>query len=373
MVRFYSILICLLSYLTSSGQGLPGSVITLQGDTLRGMVVEKSGQQRVQLYTEPRSQPRTFSPDQLRGYSVRRGFLIRSAVVRQATDSVAACFVVARQLGRASVYAYADETGLLLQPSETDTLYELTKFNWHLLLNRHLSGCPSLDFSNGRILDITFTDPHVLQLVARYNVCLEPTWQAGTLPRQSIWTKGIGVRAGYAHVFRKATEDNQAVSGSGRYVGAEWVGLRASGLQASISGTYTDLTAHTPYYSLWLGRAMLQQEKVRTQMLSVGGSIGKRIGQPRRPGLFVGFGMSFDYQLQQLSETWEQQAGSGDPIRTGTFRTSGNLSMHLDALAGVVAPVGPRQDIRLLAVYQHYIVDMPRTIGVQAVYSFFWK
>ena len=227
-------------------QGLPGYVLTLSGDTLRGTLTEARQRRQVHLLGTD-GQLRKFDPAQIHGYGLRDHPPIKSAIVRQASGGTAHYFVIPRLLGPASLYAFDNEKGLLLQPA-ADTLYELSAYNWHLLLNRYLSGCPTLSMSDDEVLNTPFEEWRIIQLLTRYNRCQTPRWQPTPGIRNSVFRRGLGLEASLGNLQNDRFYSNQPSHGTSQQLVLALSFLRASGLQSDLGLGYTRLVYQTNFF-----------------------------------------------------------------------------------------------------------------------------
>lgn len=376
MPRLYFLLFFLVTSITAQAQGLPGYVLTLTGDTLRGTVVEQQNVQRIALYTAGSKVPQQFRPSQVSGYGLRNQPAIRPRVVHLASGADSVYFVVPLQVGTASVYSYSDETGLLLLPPGTDTLQELMATNWHILVNRYLRGCPTLDPSNNRILQLSFTERNVRQVLMEYNQCLDPQWKPGvnnTSPTRSVWRSGLGVRVTPLYSFYREKGDIQSANGQGYQIGLEWVNVRANGLQTTLSGSYFYLSEKTPIYRDDFPESAYVQYLNRYKLLDIAITVGKRFGRPSRPSFLLGMGVGGTYNLNSEFETKQHLTNPASLQTTGVYQESGGVRMHVGVNAGTIVPLGTHHEVRVAAAYQHYIFARMHTVGLQLAYTWFRK
>ncbi|WP_139920682.1 hypothetical protein [Hymenobacter sp. DG01] len=348
-------------------------MLTLTGDTLRGIVVER-GQQLVALHSAPKAAPQIFRPAQVQGYGLRGRAAIRSRVVRLAAGQDSTFFVVPVQLGRASLYAYPNETGMLLLPPAADTLQELTAINWHVLLNRYLTGCPTLDHSNNRIIQLSFTERNVRQVFMEYNQCLDPAWKSTPSPTRTVWRNGLGLLLTPRHQLNGS--DN-LLNKNSLPVGLEWIHVRASGLQTTLSTSYAASSGKTELRATSPQALTEEQVFLRQRTLDITVGIGRRLGRPGRLALVPGIGVGGLYNLRSEATVKERPRGSSAPLQTvAVYQDRTGFLMHAEAVLGAVLPLGAQQEVRLAAFYQYYVfgLDIKRgAVGLQLAYDWFWK
>ncbi|GAB2794690.1 hypothetical protein HNQ93_003910 [Hymenobacter luteus] len=348
-------------------------MLTLTGDTLRGIVVER-GQQLVALHSAPKAAPQIFRPAQVQGYGLRGRAAIRSQVVRLASGQDSTFFVVPVQLGRASLYAYPNETGLLLLPPAADTLQELTAINWHVLLNRYLTGCPTLDHSNNRIIQLSFTERNVRQVFMEYNQCLDPAWKSTPSPTRTVWRNGLGLQLTPRHQF---LDSDGLLSKNSIPVGLEWVHVRASGLQTVLSVSYAAWSNRTELNPPFPQALTEEQTFYRQQTLDLAIGIGRRLGRPGRVAVVPGIGFGGLYFLHSEATVKERPRGSNIPLQTSNvYRGDNGLMVHAEATLGAVLPLGNHQEVRLGAFYRYYLYGVRGVWGeasLQLAYDWFRK
>ncbi|WP_157547517.1 hypothetical protein [Hymenobacter sp. DG25A] len=372
MIRFYGFILTLFCSLSAYGQGLPGYIITMQGDTIRGDVAEKSGQ-RLYLYTSSENQPKILEADQVLGYGLEGNVPIFSRRVRMGSGSIVSCFVLPQQIGPASLYSFANDFGMLLLPAATDTLYELTATNWHVVLNKYLRACPTLQHTSSEILALSFSEANMQKVLTQYNQCIEPDWKPQYQSNKSAWKQAIGVSTNALRVpLGEEGFYGQKPSGWGGQFGVEWLAFRASGLQTIVKLDYSALFESTPPYQVISngGTSIDIEERLRArlQFLSATLLIGKQIWPARRPNLIVGGGTGIDLISLGEVETEQRALGSTASFKVvSTSNNPGELRFHLDAYAGVSIPLSPRREVRLNAVYRHYIPDFGLP-GIQLAY-----
>lgn len=370
MLRFYTILIFLVGSLTSQAQGLPGYLITLAGDTIPGSVADATS--HLLFYDQPNGEGRKVWPKQVRGYGLRGRTAVRSRPVRLATGADSMRFVRPVQVGKASLYSYTHDTGLLLLPPASDTLYELTAANWRVLFNRHLHDCPTMDYTSWQMAQLPFTDKNIRHTIIHYSQCLGPEGQPEAEPQPGIWRHGLGVRTG---AYFGGQQENSP-KGRGYLAGLEWTAVRASGWQMSLLGAYSPYTMQAESYSFISNRGTNTdvQNVVRHHWLMLDLSFGQRIGRPNNPNLYLGGSVGAFYGLAQSEEYQERPTGSNAPFQTMYTQTStGGLAPYLALSGGVIWPISSHHEVRVLATYQHFLPTTLGMIGGQAAYTLFWK
>ncbi|UOQ77841.1 hypothetical protein MUN84_04065 [Hymenobacter sp. 5516J-16] len=366
-----------LFFVTASahGQGLPGYVLTLTGDTLLGTVVEQQNEQQIALYTSRSRVPQLFQARQVRGYGLRNQPAILPRVVHLASGVDSVYFVLPLQVGSASVYSYSDETGLLLLSPGADTLQELTATNWHVLVNRYLRGCATFDPSSNRILQLSFTERNVRQVLMEFNQCMNPQWRPGTStnPRSSVWRSGLGLRMMPLYSRYRGKGDGQSANGQGYQLGLEWVNVRANGLQTTLSGSYFYLSDKTSVYRYAFPEAAYRQDINRYKLLDINVTAGKRFGRPSRPALLLGIGTGGTYNLNSETEVKQHLTNPASLQTSDVHQESGGAKIHVGFTTGTIVPIGTHHEMRMAATYQHYILSGLHIIGLQLGYTWFRK
>ncbi|TGE23800.1 hypothetical protein E5K00_00875 [Hymenobacter aquaticus] len=373
MIRLYFFLFLLISTAAARAQGLPGFVITTSGDTLPGDVVEKSGQ-RLLFYPASRQAAQVYRPDQLRGYGLRGHAPILSKVVQLATGADSARFVLLQTPGPASLYSFSNDQGLLLGTAASDTLYELTASNWHVVLNRYLRACPSLRHTDPALMALPFSEADIRRVLVQYNTCVEPQWQPRPRTNYSGWRKGVGV---HLAVLRTAQGffDSQVYAQS-REVGLEWTGIRASGLQSGIQLDYIQLNGYSPVIEVAGPRQTVLEERLisRSHVLAPVLTVGKRFGKVRRPNFYLGGGLGFAFLLDGTREIQQRAAGSTTEFqRVSLTRESFGGAVFATVSTGVLLPLSSSQEVRLNATYQRILVGSVNSFGAQLAYYWLLK
>lgn len=337
-------------------QGLPGYVVTLNGDTVRGFVAETDAQ-RIAFYKQPGAVPQYFRPGRIRAYGLgpQTVYTSRLARLRSGRDSLR--FVRPLLLGPASLYsASSDSVKLLLHSPATDTLYELTAYNWNLLFNRHLRGCPDLDFSDVRILSQRFEARILQALVVRYNQCVRPDWKpvrptTSTLQRRLTLTGGTIAYAAYAAPQLPAEAENRR--DPGLTFGAELRLLHSSGWWISGGLALQHLRGGSKPFSIYTGSSVIMATRTETfdlRQVLLHGNLGRSFGQPGRfrPFIFTsaGLGTCFNSQTRTevvysaiLPSSYQQADRSGQTVWQAALGAGGWL------------PLGPRYDLQFSMSY----------------------
>lgn len=362
MIRFYLLAGLLLASLVSFGQGLAGYVLTPSGDTLRGFVREK-GNGRVLFYPAASAAPRSFRATQLRGYGLTGNSPVYSRVVRLSTGADSVRFVLARLVGAATLYSYDDEHGLLLGTAATDTLHELSAQNWHLLLNRWLTGCASLNHTSEQMLQLPYSAQTVEQVIYQYNRCVQPQAATPARPRKQAWRQGIAGRlAGYTSFARWAPS-----------AGLEWTALRASGLQLGLHLDYTYLSEYSAVSVVNNARPPVERRTFyQLSLASPTVSLGRRFGRPQRISLYTGAGLGFDFIAHSNVQNEERPLGSSAPFQIISSGRFGVGTGHLDACLGTILPLSDRQELRVSAVYRQYLsLPLSGLAGLQLAYYWY--
>ncbi|UYZ63610.1 hypothetical protein [Hymenobacter weizhouensis] len=375
MKHFYCLFTFLLFTFAAAAQGLPGYVITLSGDTLRGYVREKKNQQLV-VYPNESNTTLVFRPAQLRGYGLRNQPLIKSYPVRLSTGHDSTRFVAPLQVGPVSLYSYADESGLLLRPAASDTLYELTPITWRLLFNRHLHGCSTLNHTSREIFDLSFSRTTIARLITRYNQCLDPTWKAVSTSERPMWRYGIGVHTGGQQLtpFKgKFWQPNQGTWQSWE-AGFDWIAQRANGLQTVLSASYLHFAGKTsPYQAISTTGATVEQRGSGSSGVLLGNvQVTQRLGNPRRRlQPITGVGIGLGYMAWERSITEQRLPNSSSSFQTTAVDTdAGGAVFRVEALAGVLLPIGVRKDASVSVHYQYYYSAF-QSIGLQIAYHLY--
>ncbi|TGE28047.1 hypothetical protein [Hymenobacter metallicola] len=347
MKHFYLATLLLCGTVGASAQGLPGYVITPAGDTLRGIVAEKSPQ-RIGLY-RPNAPIALYRPEQLRGYGVGRQAAYLSRIVHLSTGADSVRFVHPVLQGRASLYTSG--TDALLQPAGQQELYELTPLNWHLLFHRYLSGCPNLAVSTPEALQKPFSKEEVERQIILYNSC-GPTGQSLTFTEDHSqgWLARYGFWGGTTLTSMKLNDNfrdylpSRTKPGSGYVLGLEAMAVRANGLflggQVVFSQHQTETAPYT--YSLYATPApqtFTETLAFRYLQTSIRGSIGSSFGPPRLVTPFgsVGLAMTSTYQtkeiITQTSSPTGPQTLEKDLENGGNFYLEGNLGIWIRSSA----------------------------------------
>ncbi|MCB2377416.1 hypothetical protein LGH70_07480 [Hymenobacter sp. BT635] len=373
MVRFYWLLCLLFVGKIGWAQGLPGYVLTTVGDTLRGDVVEKSGQ-RVHFYPAGDEPVQHYRPSQLRGYGLRNHAPILSKVVQLATGADSARFVLLQTAGPASLYSFANDQGLLLGMG-TDTLYELTAVNWHVVLNRHLRACASLRHTAPELMALPFSEADIRRVLVRYNTCVEPQWQSRPHVNYSGWRKAVGVHLGMLRTGERSLFDQESYIQT-RQAGLEWGGIRASGLQSGIQLGYVNITGRTRAVQVQGPNKMLLEERqiYRSHTISPALTVGKRFGRMRRPNFYLGGGLGLALNIHDTRETQQRAAGSNtDFQRVSTTGNAGVGELYATVSTGVLLTLPSDREVRLNAMYQRFLISDITLLGVQLAYYWLLK
>jgi hypothetical protein len=339
MLRLYFTTLLTLFGIAALGQGLPGYIVTLKGDTLRGIVRESGQQSGVSLFV-PHQPERRFTAAEVRGYGLLHRSLVQSYPVKRAIGQLAYAFALPEQEGTVSLFSFADEFGLLLRPTKNDTLYELTASNWHLMLHRNLGQCQAIDFTSAGFLSKPYTESRVQQYVAQYNKCVEPSWRP-TANHSSVWWPGITAYTSRFNARRDsepASNQPQQPTGSGWQAGLDWTTLRASGLQTSLGISYAYLRLPTSDYA--------GQRSFTSPLLTAGINLSQRIAKPNGFGAVVGGGMRLGY-------------------------SAGIVGLVYQAKVGGLLPFGRRQEVELAGTFQRF-TDV-NCVGLQAAYTLYKK
>lgn len=386
MIRLYAIvLILLIRFAPAKGQGLPGYIITLQGDSIAGSIREKKHQMLL-LYPSTGGARQHFRAEQVQGYGLLDRPAIRSRVVRLASGADSTFFVLPIELGQVSLFSYVNETGLLLLPSASDTLQELTSANWQLLSNRYLRGCATLNPASNKVLDMRFTTDNVRLLLSRYNYCSSTTRKVNRPSTASPWRYGLGLQAGAVSSTLRSRDiptNKKSVEATGwaKQAAVEWTAVRASGLQVGLGVGYKQLAFHDVPYRLEqsLPVPLEQQDYSQIEALTLAVSLGKRWGgHPARPSFYGGAGLGSNFLLGEQGYSEQRLAGTTAPfqkVKGSEYSSSGDGAVlaHLDVQAGVLFPLGKRQEIRLTTAYQYYVFSRLHGVGAQLAYFWFWK
>lgn len=386
MIRLYAIILLLLiRFAPAKSQGLPGYIITLQGDSVTGSIREKKHQVLL-LYPSAGGARQYFRASQVQGYGLLDRSAIRSRVVRLAAGADSTFFVLPIELGPVSLFSYVSETGLLLRPSASDTLQELTSANWQLLFNRYLRGCATLNPASNEVLDMRFTTDNVRLLLSRYNYCSSTTRKANRPSMASPWRYGLGLQAGAVSITLRSKDiltNKKSVEATGwaKQAGIEWTAIRASGLQVGLGVGYKQLAFHDASYQLEqnIPTPLEQQDYSQSEVLTIAISLGKRWGgHPARPSFYGGASLGSNFLLGEQGYSEQRLAGTTAPfqrVKGSEYSSSGDGAVlaHLDVQAGVLFPLGKRQEIRLTTAYQYYVFSRLHGVGAQLSYFWFWK
>jgi hypothetical protein len=337
MARIFILALFIFCSLRAASQGLPGYVLTLQGDTLRGIVRESAQQRRISLFV-PLQPTQKFTAADIHGYGLLHNAPVLSYPVQRISGRREQQFALPKQMGAVKLYSFADELGLLLQPAGTDTLYELADTNLQLLLHRHLGQCSALNFTDPSFQRKLYTETRVRQIVAQYNRCVNPHQVVAPIKR-TFWRHGLMAHTALLRLRQDAdTRFNEtSLTSSALQVGLAWTSLRASGFQSALVVSYLRLFAADPKVG-YLERGGL---------LNGGLQLQQRIGKPFGLNGFVGGGISLG-------------------LSGGTY-----AGPCYQAQAGLLLPVGHRHEIQLAGVYQRY-TDV-NGLGAQLAYTLFQR
>ncbi|MCR5886738.1 hypothetical protein LRS06_02900 [Hymenobacter sp. J193] len=360
----------LLSSFSSMAQGLPGYVVTLSGDTLRGTVAEKRAEQ-VEFYADGAGPAQVFQASQLRGYGLQGQPLIASRLVKQADQQTVARFVLPTLPGPASLFTLTEQPQLLLQPTPAaDTLYELTASNWHLLLNRHLKECAGLSQTSPKVLNMSFSTMNVRQRIYQYNSCVQPQWKADTRASKAAWQRGYSAKAGvfYCRDGQRGAY-GQNLRGVVGTTAVEWTAIRASGLLFGLQAKYG-------FAQLW--SAPFQpvtnpsvEERFQTKSGMVSGTLltGQRFGRFDKTSLFVAGGFGPTAILHERIISQLRPRGEDDFQTVASRRNSYiRYTWHYELQAGVYIPVTAQRQLQLSVVGRHFSGAAIDFIGTQVGY-----
>ncbi|UYZ63611.1 hypothetical protein [Hymenobacter weizhouensis] len=369
LTPFYRLLVLGAGWLLAAGsaaaQGLPGYVVSLSGDTLRGFVAETDAQ-RIAFYAQAGAPPQFFRPAQARAYGIGRQTVYTSRLARLKSGRDSLRFVRPLLLGPASLYnASSDSARLLLQAPASDTLYELTAFNWNLLFNRHLRSCEYLDFSDPSILSRRFEQRSLRLLLTQYNRCVQPGWKP-VRPQTSTSQLRLALTGG---LTAYSAEAGRALLGSAEVdhkpralLGLEVRLLHSSGWWLSGGLTYQHLRGGVKPFSIYTGSSVITGSRTETydlKNLLLLGNLGRSFGQPGSFRPFVvatlGAGVCFD------SESASQVVYSSIlPPNYRSVDRSGQAALHAALGTGVWLPLGSRYDLQLSASYgQNMMIQSP--------------
>ncbi|GAB2794670.1 hypothetical protein HNQ93_003907 [Hymenobacter luteus] len=366
MLRFYFLLLCTLGSFAAFAQGIAGYVVMPAGDTLRGYVKEQS-LHLIEFYPLTDSKPQYFRPSQVRAYGFGASAPHTSRPVRLRSGQDSLCFVQAVLSGPASLYGYfADSTKLMLAPPTSDTLYELTARNWHLLFGRYLGNCPSLDMTDKRVLNLAFNQRSVRDLIIRYNQCIAPAWQPTRL-NTSVTEPSLVLQAGV--VYSILTDRTRIYATSpdlrpGALISAELRHTRSSGWWVSAGGTLQHLRGGLQPYNIYTGTSLYTTtvtESYQLNSVALLGSFGRNFGQPGkiRPFAFLSVGgnlfFSSYYRIhQENSHPLFPAPADADTNQSGEF------GLQASGGAGLLFPLRPQREVQVHFSYgQNALVFSP--------------
>jgi hypothetical protein len=378
MIRFYLFLTCLFLSITAAAQGLPGYVLTLRGDTLRGAIQEKTDG-RILLYSRPGQAPQVFRAQQLRGYGVGHNALVRSFVIRLSTGADSSRFVLPVLNGPVELYSFTDNSGQLLRPAATDTLYELTAANWHLLFHRFLAGCPTIQQTDPMLMALRFTPSNVDRVVSQYNKCVDERWRRLPAAYSAGSMHGGAVRtSGYYRYLGTGEGTDPHFQGGGVQIGAEWTTVRSSGLQTGIQVNYgVERLQSTVYAATNTSNIVVdQRERAQFGALSILGTVGKRWAMSPKMFLIAGTGLGFDVVVRGQTVIQQRANGTSDAFRTTTAtQVQGEPIPIVELHTGVVVPMAAHRELRL-NVYGNALlpyVHLASRWGVQFAYYIYQR
>lgn len=370
MLRVRFLCVLLLSSFSGISQGIPGYVVTLAGDTLRGVVVEKP-EERLEFYAPAAGPAKVFEASQLRGYGLQGQPLVASRLVKQANQQTAVRFVLPSTLGPASLYTLTTESQLLLQPTATaDTLYELTATNWHLLFNRHLTGCPSVSQSSQKLLDMPFTATNVKQVVYQYNRCVQPAWQPVNPAKQANWLRGYSLKLNSLYAYEKGVGfRGEKVRGGGPAVAIEWTAVKSSGLLVGLQAEYGFVQLRSTPFKLAPSSTVEYRSQERTGILSGTLALGHRFGHSNNTGFYLMGGLGPTVLPHGSRET--QQRAAGDKDFQKDDRPSSNsvgFTWHFEARIGAYLPLANGHQLLMGLVGRRFNGGSIRFLGAQIGY-----
>ncbi|MBG8551973.1 hypothetical protein [Hymenobacter guriensis] len=349
-------------------QGLPGYVVTLAGDTLRGTVAEKRAEQ-LEFYADAAGPAQVFQASQLRGYGLQGQPLIASRLVKHADHSTTVHFVLPSSIGPASLYTLVEKAQLLLQPTASaDTLYELTATNWHLLFNRHLTQCPAVSQSSQRVLDMPFSDTNVKQLIYQYNLCVQPAWKPTSTAKPANWQRGYTLKLAGFYVYEKGLGPyGEKFRGASGTLAMEWTAVRASGFLVGFQVEYGLVQVRSTPYKLAPSSEIEFREQEQTNMLSGTLALGHRFGRSDKAGFYLMGGLGPTALLHDRTETQERVTGAKD-FQTSYSNSSNAFTWHFEARAGAYIPLPNGKQLQLGLVGRRFNGGDIRFIGIQTGY-----
>lgn len=369
MKHLYCLATFLLFTCAAVAQGLPGYVVTLSGDTVQGVLTERK-HQRIELRTAT-NEVRRFRPATVRGYGLQGSAVIQSRIVHLASGADSTRFVLPTYTGPASLYSYADESGFLLLPAATDTLYEVTAANWHVVFNRFLRACPAIDHTSREMMEQRYDPLQLDRILMRYNKCVDSTWRKPQHTATSAaWRRGVGVQVGlflYSHAY-----DGPAVIS--KQVGVSWTFLRASGLQITVSPSYMMANGTgQPYVQL----PVEQQRHWREQQLLIEAALDHRFTliKGKKPQIFVGTGFTTSVLLVERYSMTQRPYGSNMPFQQGEIKTTAGSYLLVNALGtmGFIFPMGNQSELKIGSQVQFPLSNKYTAIGARIAYTFFYK
>jgi hypothetical protein len=353
---------------SSIAQGLPGYVVLPAGDTLRGYIAE-SNTQRIAYYSRPGAEPQYYYPTQARGYGLSKSIAYASRTVRLKSGKDSLRFAHPLLLGPASLYGTSsDSTKLLLQPPASDTLYELTSVNWHLLFSRYLGSCKSLDMTDRQVLQMPFEVRWVNNLIMRYNQCVEPNWKAKRV-KSSTGQFSFGINAGLNYSYLASGEGSDVAEQHlqpGASLGLELQTLRSSGWWISSGLVFQQLRGGYKPFSVNTGTSLFSDMRSRDYTMNsllLQGRLGRSIGQPSRIRPFVYASAAGGYTLSSHSIVRDKYTNSFYPDKEVRTDESSKFNVQIGGGVGMWVPISPRQDIQVSLQYTQFtMLSVPSTL-----------
>jgi hypothetical protein len=372
---------------STMAQGLPGYIVPVaRPDTLRGYVANELTTAGITFYAQPGAQGQLFGPNEVRGYGFRNGSAFISRIVRLPAGTEERQFVQPLLEGPACLYLIStpDTVRYALQPPvpAADTLIELTPSNWHLLFNRYLSGCPTLDFSDLDIISKEFERRWLGVYITKYNECKEPGWKparrsAGPVTTQLNLVAGTHLASFLSSNSINPPESRRQDARPAHMAALELRLLRASGWWLALEAGWQQVCGGLKPYVLYTGTSLFTGTTAytyRMQQTILSGSLGRTFRQPGQLRPFVGLTIGTSYQLSNSYTLIQVRYSDIMPSYDLNQNYSDSFGLLGRVSAGVWVPTGTTHDLQVRFLYGIMQVSRERSLrtsqyGVQIGYT----
>ncbi|UOQ71688.1 hypothetical protein [Hymenobacter cellulosilyticus] len=337
MKHFYTTALLLGLAVATQAQGLPGYVLTLSGDSLRGTLIETDHRQ-IALYRPTDSLPTTFRAAQVRGYRVGQRPALLSRVVRLASGADSVRFTFPLRTGTVGLYS-SSGNDLLLRPAAQDTLFELTPQNWHLLFHRYLSRCAGLQQTSDQELSKPFYQAEIQRQIEVYNQCASSSQPERAVKGPAYgWLTYYGLVGGptltVLHFSSRSMQPDRSIPDVGYMLGVEAVKVSPGGTQVSGQLSLSQSVSHTGPYITY-PQPVLTTEAIdyRFRRLTPILTVGRRFLQTHSVSPFVALGIATSVLFDQESLVTTQVASKA--AVTEKFVGESTIDPFVDVTAGI--------------------------------------